>query len=927
MKRIVTHQDTFETAIRRGDLLCSLNTNSNTPKKKRSLPQAIKICKGISHSPAKTVYESGSDLMNVRSIKAICKMEEELLRSTPGFRQYCWKIGYDGQCCASYSLGNYVASIRNRTSCQDITSEDVTFVKKLFQNCSSLYFSGELQECWENRKQNCREMCTRYAKEVLDVFNYIVDRNFMRSTGSDVLKNTMVFTPINYDNIFLEDVYERHLKNDFPEENGVKLVAFDFLDLKFDQFNRQLLLDAVFPAIGLILIAVILMIYTHSVLVMLFTVFSIISSVIISYFFYHFVFRLKFFPFLNITTFIFLVGIGADDAFVFTDVWKQAKLANPHGTMVDWMDYTLKHAALSMLVTSLTTSSAFYANVVSDITAIRLFGIFAGTSIIINYAFMITWFPAGMILLEKWFIKSHPHESPNEQDISLGNMSQDVGKNCPDNPASSNSSQENVTTECIDKPSRTLPSGSGHGDLSQQISNPLSRVWKYCGILRSKCSQFMTNLFGCWIPKVLSFYPLWFVALLALGIGMLCAVAVSPGLQRPKSSDFQVFSSSHPLEQYELKYKEKFRADSNKDSNFWVYVLFGIKDEDNGNFLDPDDYGSLTYDTSFDITSSAAQQWLLKLCSHIRNQTFFNKEHDWQCFAERFKFFVDHHCSVNQNASFPYPQDVVLNCLVEQHKYDRSCDRLSAPLLFDKDRNPKVLQVIFHTNIQFTAEYEKVDKFSEKIKEFSKNVLDTAPPGLQNGWSISLLRFYALQNALGSSTITSLGVALAISFGVMLLTSLNWLISLFAIITIICILSTTVGSLVLAGWELNILESIVISVAVGLSVDFTLHYGVAYTTSTDRSRSEKVKYALTHLGPAVTLASITTFIAGKNFILFTNFPSLNYFLFYIKVGVLPILIVRFNVSNVVPSSESVGPSLESVGPSTFVREKHDFMFP
>ena len=908
MKRIVTHQETIKSAIDSGDLLCSTNTNNSNQRKKRSLPQSIQLCPiNPNYSlPPKTVYESNSDLMNVGSIKTICNMDEKLFRSTPGFGQYCYRYGRPG-CCASYSLGNYVASIRNRTSCQDITSEDVTFVKKLFQDCSSLYFSGDLQECLKNQKQNCSEICTRYHKELGDMFTYIVNRNYMRST--DVLKNTMVLTPIWYE-IFLEDVYERHLKNDFPEENGVKLVAFDFFNLKFDEFNRKLLADAVFPALGLILIAIILMIYTHSLLVMLFTVFSIISSIIISYFFYHFVFRLKFFPFLNITTFIFLVGIGADDAFVFTDVWGQAKRAKPHGTIVDWMDYTLKHAALSMLVTSLTTSSAFYANVVSDITAIRLFGIFAGTSIIINYAFMITWFPAGIILLEKWFVKSHVHGSPIEQDISLGNMSQDVGKSCPDNPAS-NSSQENVATECVDKPSQTLASGSG--DLNQQTSNPLSGVWKYCDILRSKCSQFMTNLFGCWIPKVLSFYPLWLVALSALGIGMLCAVTVSPGLQRPKSSDFQVFSSSHPLEQYELKYKDKFRADSNKGSNFEVYVLFGVKDEDNGNFLDPDDYGSLTYDTSFNIASSAAQQWLLKLCSHIRNQPFFNKKQDWQCFAETFK----QQCSVNQNAKFPYPQDVVLNCIAEQQKHVSNCYYWSAPLLLDKDGNIKVLQVIFPTNISFTTEYEKVDKFSEKIKEFSKNVLDTAPPGLQNGWSISWLRHYALQNALGSSTITSLGVALAISFAVMMLTSLNWLISLYAIVTIICILSTTVGSLVLAGWELNILESIVISVAVGLSVDFTLHYGVAYTTSTDHSRSQKVKYALTHLGPAVTLASITTFIAGKNFILFTNFPSLNYFLFYIKVGVLPILIVKFNVS-------SVGPLSESVGPSTFVREKHDF---
>lgn len=33
------------------------------------------------------------------------------------------------------------------------------------------------------------------------------------------------------------------------------------------------------------------------------------------------------------------------------------------------------------------------------------------------------------------------------------------------------------------------------------------------------------------------------------------------------------------------------------------------------------------------------------------------------------------------------------------------------------------------------------------------------------------------------------------------------------------------------GWELNILESIVIIMSVGLSVDFSCHYGVAYINS------------------------------------------------------------------------------------------------
>ncbi len=191
-------------------------------------------------------------------------------------------------------------------------------------------------------------------------------------------------------------------------------------------------------------------------------------------------------------------------------------------------------------------------------------------------------------------------------------------------------------------------------------------------------------------------------------------------------------------------------------------------------------------------------------------------------------------------------------------------DQYTPGRLFFQDSEIKGISLRFPTNIQFTNDYEIVDNLWSDIQDFSSSVLDKAPEGMRNGWAISWLRFYALQKNLGTSTITSLAVSLAIAFGVMLLTSLNWVISLYAIVTIICILATTIGSLVLDGWELNILESIVISVAVGLSVDFTLHYGVAYTVSSENGRVDQVKYALGHIGPAVTLAAITTFIAGKH---------------------------------------------------------------
>ncbi|CAB4036347.1 dispatched homolog 1 isoform X1 [Paramuricea clavata] len=110
-----------------------------------------------------------------------------------------------------------------------------------------------------------------------------------------------------------------------------------------------------------------------------------------------------------------------------------------------------------------------------------------------------------------------------------------------------------------------------------------------------------------------------------------------------------------------------------------------------------------------------------------------------------------------------------------------------------------------------------------------------------------------------------MGIALAIAFGVMLalLTTGNVYIGVFAIISITCTLGVTVGSLILMGWKLNIIESITLSLSVGLSVDFELHYGVAYVLAVDKNdRKSRVLFSMTEMSSAVIMAAFTTFIAG-----------------------------------------------------------------
>ena len=213
--------------------------------------------------------------------------------------------------------------------------------------------------------------------------------------------------------------------------------------------------------------------------------------------------------------------------------------------------------------------------------------------------------------------------------------------------------------------------------------------------------------------------------------------------------------------------------------------------------------------------------------------------------------------------SFPFPADVTERCLLEFASRGNE-----SGLLFDsKSKAIKGFRLVISTNQPFSTAFSVIDKVYDEVTSWFEGQLSNAPPGLKNSWASSWgFRFYGLQIGLSRGTYSSLGISVAASFSIMLLTTLNIFISIYAIVTIIGIIATTIGSLVLAGWQLNILESIIMSVAVGLSIDFTMHYGVAYRLAPDKKQREsRVRYSLVHIGSAITMAAFTTFLTGECF--------------------------------------------------------------
>ena len=114
------------------------------------------------------------------------------------------------------------------------------------------------------------------------------------------------------------------------------------------------------------------------------------------------IFQVTYFSSLHTLTIFIVLGVAADNIFVFFDAWRQSETVAPAilNTRSKRMAYAWRRAVRAIAVTSSTTSVAFLANIFSPLMPIKAFGIFAGMIIPMNYILMIFIFPSAVIFYE-----------------------------------------------------------------------------------------------------------------------------------------------------------------------------------------------------------------------------------------------------------------------------------------------------------------------------------------------------------------------------------------------------------------------------------------------------------------------------------------------------------------------------------------------
>nr|XP_004660839.2 protein dispatched homolog 2 [Jaculus jaculus]XP_045013505.1 protein dispatched homolog 2 [Jaculus jaculus] len=813
-----------------------------------------------SHAKLVFVSTSGGSLWNLHAIHSMCRIEQEQIRSHTSFGALCQRNAAN-ECCPSWSLGNYLAVLSNRSSCLDTTPADAARTLALLRSCAPYYHRGVLAPpclgSGQNKPTYCAQVPTKCSRSsaVYQLLHFLLDRDFLSPQTADYqvpsLKFSLLFLPILKSDSML-DIYLDGLVD--PKEVSDNYTSISGMDLGLKQklLKHYLAVDTVYPLLALVAIFFSIALYLRSLFITFTVLLGVLGSLMVAFFLYHVAFRMAYFPFVNLAALVLLSGVCVNHTLIFFDLWRLSKSQVPSGGLAQRVGRTMHHFGYLLLVSGLTTGAAFYGSYLSRLPTVRCFALFMGTAVLVHMGFTLVWLPASAVIHERYLARGCVPRAPGPRGAS--------------------------------DPWRFLLA----------LHRRLRGLRRAAAILSRLLFQ---RLLPCGVIKFRYIWICWFAALAAGGayIG-----GVSPRLQLPILLPLggQVFRPSHPFERFDAEYRQQFLFEQlapDEGGHLPVVLVWGILPVDTSDPLDPRSNSSVVSDPDFSASSPEAQSWLLALCQRARNQSFFGGQPPgWPtlCFMEALQQWMESpSCSrLGPNvccgqSDFPWAPQLFLHCL-KMMALDQGPDGThDLGLRFDAHGNLAALVLQFQTNFPYSPEYSQVHHFYTEVSRWLATELGRAPPGLHRGWFTSRLELYSLQHSLSTEPAVVLGLALALAFATLLLGTWNVPLSLFSVATVAGTVLLTVGLLVLLEWQLNTAEALFLSASVGLSVDFTINYCISYHLCPHPDRLSRVAFSLRQTSRATAVGTAALFASGVLML-----PST--VLLYRKLGII-LMMVKF----------------------------------
>ena len=644
-------------------------------------------------------------------------------------------------------------------------------------------------------------------------------------------------------------------------------------------------------------------IHTRSLVMASVAMWEIVLSIFVAFFWHRLVFQVRFFQFINFLIVFVVLGIGADDVFVFIDAYRQSSaelraLGKPE-TLADRLLHTMRRASTAIFVTSLTTAAAFLATAITPLKPLQSFGIFSALVILCVLWMNLLIMPPMIVLYARNFENrtvgesmralcglwvcgkgAAPYEDPG---LRLPDVAT-TGKGRTNDAATCHTDSDNSKHTADATSSQAGSRGRGETTSAPALDaaslRPLERFFygPYSSALRK--------------PIVRASIILAFTALLSVGIYLWTGI-------QPPSEPEEWFPSNHMMQQYQDIVSSKvFPQATGQGRILEVNVLWGLERVSRKGVdpWDPADVGRVVYDDAFDPSTAAAQAHLMDAYAKLKvapcgvractggvllnpNEHVLNIVAEYADGTTEVAGGMYHWLRTVKGAQYAgaHPEDAPIvgdeftRNLCEFSNLVSSKLKYPQHVGFDSDEcseaNTTFMLIEGVSSVRMPQAPRDFNEAQDEWNAWMDEMNAEAPPEMSRGVETSTNLFWlwsVTSITLVSTVYQGMSIVFPFVFVVLLLSTSNVWLALYSTLTILGIVVTVigVGAAGLMGWDLGTAEIIAAVIIIGFSVDYCVHLANAYTESGARTRSSRMQIALTTMGISVAAGAITTVFAG-----------------------------------------------------------------
>ncbi|XP_074657388.1 protein dispatched homolog 1-like [Tubulanus polymorphus] len=711
-------------------------------------------------------------------------------------------------------------------------------------------------------------------------------------------------------------------KNVDSKVGGMDLIYYSSL-LFSDSIQKQAIWDMLLAVGSMVFIFVVIYAQTSSLWVTSWAVFGIISSFLLTNIVYAMAIGFKYFGFFHILSIFIILGIGADDIFVYCDNWKYSRhLA--FKSLAHRVSFVYRRSSATMLITSLTTMIAFLASAFSPLLAVQTFGIFSGILIFANYCSVILFLPTVVTLHEVYFSK---------YDCLCCTCSCCYG--CCDNTVEPDDSRDR--TDFADAPKsqnmKEFVADRFYDCFDSEADAQQLWVRSSRGIVRC----FGDGYFRFVSHKVMK----WVIFVFFLSLAAVASYFVSK--LEPDERSVRLFVDSHNFGKAADRRLYSFKPLAIDPSSLSIYLVWGLlpRDFSDCDFSDYQCRGTYRADNAFTMNTQANQQAIMDLCSNLKNlnaadvadlridRHMLTNELKVACFAEPLrshmaiyntslpllstntKAFMTNQTSIYNMSSLPasfnnFAEIGITHWLTDAYQfkwtsdwemyngllgqvYDTYTGTVSPTGTYGSKLRYMAIQINTTVNYRSLAFTDGLP-LMQKWENFMQKQLKTMPADLQNGFQCTrfIWHWLKVQQSLFYNALIGIGIGLGLAVPVILFATQNVLLTFISFLTLAGITVCVCGMIPLLGWKLGVLESLNMCLVVGLSIDYCVHLAEGYHHSLFRQRLHRLRDTLERVGVSVLSGAATT-LGASVFMLFAKIQ------FFVQFGIFMFCTIGFSI--------------------------------